>query len=395
MVVIPVPPTVTSVAATKYAVEIHFSEELEQSTAENTGNYSLSNSILINALAINAEHDKVTLYTSDHAEDTIYSLTITGVEDLAANSISEIPIDYTYDSGLIGLWNFNTDGGNTALDASGYDNTATLVNGPVWTEQGDLNFDGIDDAVEIPTNDWNVNSGTVALWAYAEDLAGTHYLFGHTTGSGSDRIQLYTLDQNLNLGLGNSDELNIENLDSQTWHHFALTWDGTNYIVYVNGGEEARGSFSGLTDLSTFADIGNSGDVSYDNAFAGHIDDARVYKRALTPDEVINVYLMSDESIRESKALAFEVSATYPDGTALIYSDSDPNLLLDDTLDGASFENDTFAWNPWYDQAGTYDITFLPADQEQPQYSQTMTIVVEDVQLSDWYQTWLEHLGLL
>ncbi len=72
-----------------------------------------------------------------------------------------------------------------------------------------------------------------------------------------------------------------------------------------------------------------------------------------------------------------------------------PNLLLDDTLDGASFENGTFAWNPWYDQAGTYDITFLPGDQQEPQYSQTMTIVVEDVQLSDWYQTWLEHLGLL
>jgi len=67
-------------------------------------------------------------------------------------------------SGLIGLWRFNDEPGNTAQDASGYDNTATLVNGPVWTEhgsvwtkQGVLNFDGIDDAVEIPTNYWNIN----------------------------------------------------------------------------------------------------------------------------------------------------------------------------------------------------------------------------------------------
>ncbi len=148
--------------------------------------------------------------------------------------------------------------------------------------------------------------------------------------------------------------------------------------------------------MNTFADIANTGQISYrDDAFDGNIDDVRVYERALTPVEVVNVYLMSDESIRESKGLAFEVSATYPDDTALIYSDSDPNLLLDDTLDGASFENGTFTWNPWYDQAGIYDITFLPDDQQQPHYSQTVTVVVEDVELSGWYQTWLEHLGLL
>jgi hypothetical protein len=388
--VIPVPPEVTSVTATKYAVEILFSEDLERSSAENIGNYSLSNGIVTNIVALNAEPDKVTLYTTAHAEDTIYTLTITGVEDLAGNSISETTINYTYDSGLIGLWNFNTDGGNSALDASGYDNTATLVNGPVWTEQGDLNFDGINDAVEIPTTYWNINSGTFALWAYAEDLAGTHYLFGHTTGSGSDRIQLYTNDRNLNLGIGNSEELSIESLDSQTWYHFALTWDGTNYIVYVNGIEieEASGSYTGLNDLSEFVVIGNSGDVYFDNAFAGHIDDVRIYKRTLTPDEVVNVYLLSDESIRENKALAFEVIATYPDGTPLTYS-------INQLPDGATFEDDTFTWNPWYDQAGIYEMTFLPSDQRQPQYSQTVTVAVEDVQLTDWYQSWLEHLGLL
>jgi len=388
IIVIPVLPTVISVAATKYAVEIHFSEELEQSTAENSDNYSLSNGILINGSALIAEHDKVTLYTSDHAEDTIYSLTINGVEDLAGNLMLEETVEYTYDSGLIGLWNFNTDGGNTAQDSSDYDNTATLVNGPVWTEQGDLNFDGIDDAVQIPTNDWNVNSGTIALWAYAENLADTHYLFGHTTGSGSDRIQLYTLDQNLNLGLGNSDELNIESLDSQTWYHFALTWEAAGYVVYVDGIEKSSGFYTGLSALSEFAVIGNSGDVSFDNAFAGYIDDARIYNRALTPDEIINVYLMSDESVRENKALAFDVIATYPDGTPLTYS-------INQLPDGATFEDGAFTWNPWYDQAGTYDITFLPADQEQPQYSQTVTVAVEDVQLSGWYQSWLEHLGLL
>jgi hypothetical protein len=404
--VIPVLPTVISVtAATKFTVEVVFSEDLEQASAENIDNYSIENDslskpIMINSVELNAERDTVTLYTTGHTETegVSYNLTVTNVQDLAENTMIEDTVDYTFDDGLIGLWRFSDQTGDTAQDSSGYGNTAILVNGPVWSEQGDLNFDGIDDAVEIPTANWNVNSGTVALWAYAQDLTGIRNLFGHTTGSGNDRIGLYTDEGSLNLELGDSGLVsgNIENLDLQTWYHFTLTWDGTNYIVYVNSGEEAWGTFSGLTDLNTFADIGNTGQISYRNdAFDGYIDDARVYKRALSPDEVVNVYLMSDEPIRESKALAFEVSATYADGTALIYSDSDPNLLLDDALDGASFEDGTFTWNPWYDQAGTYDITFLPDNQQQPEYSQTVTVVVEDVQLSDWYQAWLEHLGLL
>ncbi|HIJ72121.1 MAG TPA: tandem-95 repeat protein, partial [Planctomycetes bacterium] len=388
IIVIPVPPTVISATAAKFAVEVVFSEELEQSSAENTNNYALSSGVLVNAALLNAENDNVTLYTTAHAENIIYTLTITGVKDLAGNPILESDVEYTYDSGLVGLWNFNTDGGNTAQDTSGYDNTATLLNGPVWTEQGDIVFDGIDDAVEIPTNYWSLDGGTIALWAYPEDLAGTHYLFGHTTGSGKDKIQLYTLDQNLNLTLGTSGETNINNLNSQTWHHIALTWDTTNYVVYVDGIEKASGPYTGLTALSEFADIGNSGALTYENAFAGHIDDARIYYRALTPDEVINVYLMSDESVRENKALAFDVIAAYPDGTGLTYE-------INQSPDGATFQDGTFSWNPWYDQAGIYDLIFVPTDQQQPQYSQSVTVVVDDVQLANWYQTWLEHLGLL
>jgi len=406
IIVIPVLPTVISAtAATKFTVEVVFSEDLEKSSAENIDNYSIENDslinpIVINLLELNAEGDTVTLHTTGHTETegVFYNLTVANVQDLAENTMIGETKDYTFDDGLIGLWRFNDQAGNTAQDSSGYDNTATLVNGPVWSEQDDLNFDGTDDAVEIPTANWNVNNGTIALWAYAEDLAGIRYLFGHITDSGNDRIGLYTDEGNLNLELGDSGVVseNIENLDLQTWYHFALTWDGTNYIVYVNGGEEAWGTFSGLTDLNNFADIGNTGQISYrDNAFDGYIDDARVYNRSLSSDEVINVYLMSDESIRENKVLAFGVSATYPYGSALIYSETDPNLLV---IDGASFNEKgtgTFAWNPWYDQAGTYDITFLPTDQQQPQYSQTVTVFVEDVQLSGWYQRWLEHLGLL
>jgi len=52
------------------------------------------------------------------------------------------------------------------LILSGYNNAGTLVNGPTWTGQGELSFDGIDDYVDIANNpslDMTTEL-TVTLW---------------------------------------------------------------------------------------------------------------------------------------------------------------------------------------------------------------------------------------
>jgi len=192
--------------------------------------------------------------------------------------------------GLVGHWQFDEVSGNIAADSSTYNNTGTLMNGPAWTGQGEISLDGIDDAVKIPTADWNVNSGTVTLFAYGEDFSGVRYLFGHTIGSWNNRIQLYAGNASLCLGLGDSHAVRtgIENLVPQTWYHIALTWDGASYAVYVNGIKKAAGPYTGLTALNTFADVGNTGNTFSRNkeAFSGLIDDVRIYNRALTADEV-------------------------------------------------------------------------------------------------------------
>jgi hypothetical protein len=173
-----------------------------------------------------------------------------------------------------------------------------------------VQFDGIDDAVEIPTTGWNVNSGTITLWANAADLSGVRYLFGHNVGtsSWSNRIQLYTDEGNLALGLGDSHVAitGIRTLTPETWYHIALTWDGTNYAVYTNGIEDVNGSYTGLTTLNTIADIGNTGNTSSRNeAFNGIIDEVRVYNRALSANEV--QALFNDAPSIANKIEIFEI----------------------------------------------------------------------------------------
>ena len=72
-------------------------------------------------------------------------------------------------SGLIAYWNFDEGAGTTACDSSGNGNTATLINGPLWTTGRvgkALYFDGINANATVPgSNSLNLsNSFTLSAW---------------------------------------------------------------------------------------------------------------------------------------------------------------------------------------------------------------------------------------
>ena len=122
------------------------------------------------------------------------------------------------------------------------------------------------------------------MWAkLAPDPQGpaTRYFFGHTTiPAYGDRIQLYMDDSDTTLDMGLGDDHNrhkdIIPLATEIWYHVALTWDGSNYVVFVNGAATANGSYTGLDTLNTVADIGNDGNTDgRTEAFNGLLDDVR------------------------------------------------------------------------------------------------------------------------
>jgi len=186
----------------------------------------------------------------------------------------------------------------TATDETG-NNTGVLFNDPVFQPasghtDGALVFNGDNTSVEIGTNAVIPNEGTISMWAYAAGFGGSyhHYLFGHTSTAGwTDRIQLYTHQHTneLSLGLGDahSRHADIQNLNTNTWYHIALTWDPNEYVVYVDGVERATGSYTGLSMLGSIADIGNTGNPAYRiESWDGLIDDVRIYDRVLDANDV-------------------------------------------------------------------------------------------------------------
>ena len=381
-------PSIVSVNASETLVEVVFNGALDTLSAENINNYSINNNISV--ISASLDINTVTLTTSTHTEGT-YTLTVVNVKNTSDNPIPQTSIDYEYNQGLVGYWKFDDSNGTGAVDSSGNSNTATLVNGPTWTTgriDGALSFDGVDDAVEIPTANWNVNNGTVSLWAYTESFPASQYLFGHTTQPAwANRIQLYTddIEGYLDLGLGDSHSkhTNIQDLDTHTWYHITLTWDGTNYVVYVDGAAKATGTYAGLSTLETYADIGNNGNGSdKTEAFNGIIDEVRAYNQALTADEVLSLFNkadslvfspIGDKEVNEGSELTFEIITTEPN---IVVDINDHNLPSD-----PNFFSNIFSWTPAYGDAGSYEVTFEAPDGNFIDF-ETITITVNNVNSS-------------
>ena len=208
--------------------------------------------------------------------------------------------------GLIGYWKLDESSGTTAIDVADGDNNGTLANAAQWQPSGGRSggavlYDSEENTgrVEIPTIGMSASEGTIMVWGklaqpYPPNRNDASYFFGHTTQpSYANRIQLYmnTADTNLDLGLGDTHTRRTDLMVLQTdiWYHVALVWDSGNYGVFVNGEEIASGTYTGLTAIFNIMDIGNDGNPTSGNeeAFAGLLDEARLYNRALSAVEIL------------------------------------------------------------------------------------------------------------
>jgi len=217
---------------------------------------------------------------------------------------------------LVGYWPLDETSGHIAYDSSGSGTNGRVVGRIGWvpTEgkfQGAARFDGTETYhIEIPTTGISPTGGTIALWIKlaqpqsGQGRNGYRFLFG--CGGNPDRIQLYMNDNDtwLDLGLGNKHRRyeEIVNLNTNLWYHIALTWDGKSYAVYVNGVQEATGSYAGLKQVATEASIGNNGNRSR-QAFHGLIDDVTIFDGPLSEEQVAQLYQPKDMELSAQSVL--------------------------------------------------------------------------------------------
>lgn len=286
------PPQVTSVTFGETTLDIRFNEALENASATNLENYYITNDITINNATLNAQSNTVTLQTSPHTSNTSYEVTISSIRDIAGNTLVQGIFNYKFTRDIVGHWLFNEPTGSTPQDQSTFGNVALLINGATLNGIGQVLLDGVDAAIEISMANMSPAAGTVMLRAQQNLSEGVQYFFGHTVGQWTNNIQLYTDNGSLTVGLGDSHTTNqnIDQLISGQSYHLALTWNGSEYAVYINGLQRASGNYSGLNSLNAIADFGNDGNQSVRNeSLSGLMDQARIYNYVLTANEILTL----------------------------------------------------------------------------------------------------------
>jgi len=299
------PPSILSVQASETSVVVEFDENLDAVSATDLTNYDINNGITIFDAVLGYDNKTVTLTTSSHQEGIVYDLSVNAVADFSGNAMPLSVVSYSVvltDPELMAHWKLDDGVGSIASDSSGNGNDGILENGPVWTSggiSGALIFDGqndqvIVDAAPLAMDTWSAIS--VGAWIKNDIGVGveTDDIVSYWNYPSSRSWVLTHHKNNKYFWEINGKGFVTGGAVSTDWTYVMGTYDGSTMRLYVNGVQVATAPHTGGIPFST-ADLIVGGQANGSNFFDGIIDEVQIYNRALSAQEILDIYNSSGE----------------------------------------------------------------------------------------------------
>jgi hypothetical protein len=265
--------------------------------------------------------------------DSSYNKTLVNKgTDVSDADLPEIPVGFTAD-GLILRYDIgDTDSysGTTSISDLQGNSNATLVDGPTYSINGYLNFDGVNDYVMTNTSLNSklspVNTSTVIsyfTWIYPQDDGviiteqGTYSL---NSGWHDSQIEIVsgTLKFRVWNGIGITSSIPIS---LYNWYYVGLTYDGSTLRAYINNQLAGTTTGSRLTPWNSSSnnglhyaiaaeDITNLGDGTFAKMKFG---DFHVYNTALNQQQILNNYNYTKSDYIHTDSMSIWIDANDPE----------------------------------------------------------------------------------
>jgi hypothetical protein len=280
-------------------------------------------------------------------------------------SFTTVPDIAVTDQNLMLWWTLDEGEGSTAVDFSGHGNHGAIFGDATWVDgyQGTALTFGQDVYVEAP--EYNGVTGTAArtccAWIRSMGAGNRNIMSWGENVAGQKWRMRIDVTAGLRIDVNGGYHYGVTNISDGLWHHVAVTFedDGSpdvlDTILYVDGEPDVT-----LASLDEPIDTGTGpvriGESPWHNApFLDQIDDARIYDRVLTADEVRQV-MLGDTALAGDPVPARHALIDIRDMDALSWSAGDAAVSHDvyfgtnrDAVAGADNDSPQFQGN----QAGT------------------------------------------
>ncbi len=292
---------------------------------------------------------KKSIKRTEVLERARYGLMVVGLFAVMALAFSTgtWAVELTADEHTVALWHFNEGSGNIVYDESGNDNHGT-IHGATWATGmfgPALQFDGVDDYVEVPASaSLDITDAiTLEAWIYmtgwSEVGSPIHNVIlakRIRTANYQYHVKKVTGQEYGYLGWYSSatkDSTSGTKLYLNNWYHVAAILDDTNNILkfYVNGQLSYENAASTVTLSTNNAPL----TIGTDNylimtMFNGTVDEIRISNVARTAEEIAESASRNKQPIADAgndqvifinEGVTLDGTNSYdPEGTPLTYT---------------------------------------------------------------------------
>ena len=279
-----------------------------------TGSVDNSNKLQIGHAAYGAYEgflgyiDEVKIYQYARSAAQVQADFLKGAAKMGSSVVAGAQDTASLNNGLVGYWKM--DESSLAGDCSTYDVIDSSGNGNNGTACPNGSSGSIDNGkfknaltqtasnqrIEIPSNtSFTVGSGysyTMAAWIYPTDVSSTHYIMYQSIGANMQISSGYMSTTITIPGVGAVSPVTNTSLQVNTWYHVAVTYNGNNNELrfYVNGKDDLNGPSTAQQAPTASTTIKLANNVTNAVGFTGKLDELRRYNRALSPQEIQDLY---------------------------------------------------------------------------------------------------------